>query len=222
MDVVEHVRNELAALADPDKAQAMAAYLKTDMPFYGVQAAPRRSIVKRLVKAAPAASHTDYLHTVADLWQQPHREEKYAAIDYAILHPAHIVSASVPLYRKMIVEGAWWDLVDPVAADLVGGVLATERAALTPTMVAWSHDDDLWLRRTSLICQLRHKEATDTDLLFELCTRLAPEREFFIRKAIGWALRQYAWTNPDAVRAYLDRYGDELSGLSRREAGKHL
>ena len=89
-------------------------------------------------------------------------------------------------------------------------------------MRAWIDDRDLWLRRTSIICQVGHKESTDEGLLFDACASRLHEGEFFIRKAIGWALREYAKTDPDAVRAFVDNHRDEMSGLSIREAAKHL
>lgn len=122
----------------------------------------------------------------------------------------------------MAVEGAWWDLVDDVAANLVGALLLGHRAAMRPVMEAWVDDDDMWRRRTAILSQLRHRDQTDAEMLFDFCRRRAHETEFFIRKAIGWALREYSKTDPGAVAAFLRRHGDELSGLSRREAAKHL
>ncbi|MDH3308184.1 MAG: DNA alkylation repair protein [Acidimicrobiia bacterium] len=219
---VAFARTELAAIADPARATPMAAYLKTDMAFYGVTAPLRRRVSGQLAKRFPPDSRLQYESVVRALWGLAHREEKYLAIDYAERFKVHIVPDSVPLYRDLIVSGAWWDFVDPVAAHLVGVVLRTRREVLTPTIVAWGSHDDLWLRRTALICQLGHKADTDVALLFDLCRSLAPEKEFFIRKAIGWALRDYARTDPDAVRRFLVDNHDRLSGLSYREAAKHL
>ena len=128
----------------------------------------------------------------------------------------------VDLYERMVSEGAWWDLVDSIAAGIIGNVVLNERARMRPVLNAWIDCDDMWLRRTAIISQLEHKESTDAWMLFDFCTRRAFEKEFFIRKAIGWALRQYARTNPEAVTEYLLENRDSLSGLSFREAAKHL
>jgi 3-methyladenine DNA glycosylase AlkD len=212
----------LSEAADPEKAGPMAAYLKTDMPFYGVQKAGRVPIQREIRKRFPPADPEEYRKSVLALWNLPHREEKYLAIGYARSFPAYIAPASMALYRQLIVEGAWWDLVDGIASDLVGTVLLDARPETTPTIEAWIDDPDLWLRRTAIICQLRHNERTDVGLLFRACEARMAETEFFIRKAIGWALRQYARTDPEAVRRFVIDHRDRMSGLSYREATKHL
>ena len=219
---VEYVQAELTARADPEKAPQMAAYLKTDMPFYGVQAAGCREIVRDLKRQFPPQSPDEYRHMVELLWSLPHREEKYVAISFARSHQQFITLEQLDLYRRLIVEGAWWDFVDTVASGLVGRVLLGDREALRPTLDEWIDGDDMWLRRTAIISQLDHKDQTDVDMLFDYCLRGAHEKEFFIRKAIGWALRQYARTDPDAITTFLLVHRDELSGLSFREAAKHL
>ena len=212
----------LAAVADPGAAAAMARYMKTDMPFYGVKTPERRPIAAELARRWVPATHGEYEALVIGLWRQPHREEKYLAIGLAERHKRFITVEAVSLYRRLIVEGAWWDLVDGVAADLVGRVLLEHRTEITPIIRSWLDDEDVWLRRSAIISQLQHKASTDAALLFECCARRADEKEFFIRKAIGWALRQYARTDPGAVRRFVAERGDRLSGLSRREAMRHL
>ncbi|MFP3916043.1 MAG: DNA alkylation repair protein [Actinomycetota bacterium] len=212
----------LSELADPEAARQMAAYMKTDMPFYGVKKPDRVPVLRRLAAEFPPANASDYRRKVGALWERPHREEKYLAIGYARRFGDHIDLPQLGLYRRMVVEGAWWDLVDEVAAHLVGKLVAEHRRQMRPVLEGWIDDDDLWLRRTAILCQLRHKEATDAAILFDFCRRRAHEKEFFIRKAIGWALREYARTDPEAVRQFVEDAGGELSGLSRREATRHL
>jgi 3-methyladenine DNA glycosylase AlkD len=216
------VADRLADATDPAKAGPMAAYLKTDMPFYGVQKAGRVPILREAVKRFPPSTRGEYRTAILALWAQPHREEKYLAIGYARSFPRFVTLSSVQLYRRLIVEGAWWDLVDEVATHLVGDVLLHQRAAMTPKVEAWIDDRDLWLRRTSILAQIGHKDATDPALLFEACERRMHETEFFIRKAIGWALRDYARTDPEAVATFVTEHRVNLSGLSYREATKHL
>ena len=221
-EAVEFVRSALAAVADPAKAGPMAAYLKTDQPFYGVQKPDRTPIVRELVRRYPPADRPGYEEMVRALWSQPHREEQYVALGYARSFADHITAPSVPLYRDLIVEGAWWDLVDEVAPRLVGGALDVDRDLVLPTVRSWIDAEDRWLRRSAIVVQLRYKDRTDTELLSDACTANLADPDFFIRKAVGWALRQYARTDPTWVRTYVAEHEDQLSPLSRREAMKHL
>ncbi len=118
--------------------------------------------------------------------------------------------------------GAWWDYVDEVAIRRVGPILRTDPISVAPVLRAWSTDDDIWRRRTSILAQIGSKADTDLDLLVDCLAPSLSHREFFVRKAIGWALREYAKTDPEWVRRYLAEHGKQMSGLSRREAAKHL
>ncbi len=220
--VAKHVAQSLEELRDPDKAAGMAAYMKTDMPFYGVQKPERIEILRDLKKNFKPATATDYADGVLSLWSQPHREEKYFAINYAHMFREFVVLDSMPIYERMIREGAWWDFVDPLSVDLVGGVYMRERKVLKPLMNRWSKDKDKWIRRSSLLCHLHHKHDTDYEQLFAQCLLLAAEKEFFIQKAIGWALREYSKSNPKAVKTFLRQNNAVLSALSYREGAKHL
>lgn len=219
---VAFASRELAARAEPVAAADMARYLKTDMPFFGVKTPERKSISVELGRRWVPTTAREYERLVLALWREPQREHKWLALGVAERHKRFIDLPALPLYRRLIVEGAWWDLVDGVAANLIGKVLLDHRADLTPTIRDWLEDDCMWLRRTAIISQLNHKAATDVELLFECCAARAHETEFFIRKAIGWALRQYARTDPEAVRRFVHQHDGELSGLSKREALKHL
>jgi 3-methyladenine DNA glycosylase AlkD len=221
MDLVDEAASLLAAEADPERAEGMAAYLKTEMPFYGVSSPARRRLLRQLAGFAPE-TNAEYRIQVIDLWEQPHREEKYLAIDWARRHRTFIRLENVDLYERMIVEGAWWDLVDDIAANLVGTVVRTDLDRMRPVLERWLTGDDLWLRRAVIISQLKSKDETDAALLFDACERTAHETDFFIRKAIGWALRQHSRVDPDAVRDFVEQHRDDLSGLSVREATKYL
>lgn len=223
------VRSGIAEAADPEKADRMRSYMKSAMPYRGVQAAPLRTVLRELLVKHRLPDRDAWESCVRDLWDTAEfREERYAAI--ALASHRHYLRyqdpASLPLYRHLVVSGAWWDHVDPVATRSVGPILAAHPAEVTPVVRAWAVDDDLWLRRTAVICQLPRKADTDLRLLREVIEpNLAGSRfgrEFFVRKAIGWALRQYARTDPDWVRAFVREHEDMLSGLSRREALKNL
>ncbi len=220
--MADYVASELEARADPIAATAMAAYMKTDMPFYGVKTPDRRPILREVLRRYPVASKSAYRKAVLVLWNLPHREEKYLAIGVAGAYTDFITMDAVPLYRKLVIEGGWWDFVDGIAADLVGRVALQERADMAPVLDRWIDDPNLWIRRSAILAQLRHKDATDQARLFTYCLQRAHEREFFIRKAIGWALRQYARTEPEAVRRFVLANREVWSGLTYREATKHL
>ncbi len=220
--VADFVRAELTALANPDNAGPMAAYMKTDMPFHGVKGAGRKLVFRAMLREFKPTSRDDYERNVLSLWALPHREEKYAAIEYATRFRKHMVFASLPLYERMIVEGAWWDLVDGVVPRAGERLFAIDADRTAAVARGWSRSDDVWLRRSALICQLKRRSNTDAELLFELCTQLAPETIFWVRKAIGWSLREYSKWEPDAVAAYLKAHGSLLSGLSYREASRGL
>jgi 3-methyladenine DNA glycosylase AlkD len=221
-DLVASVEMELIAVADPEKAGPMAVYMKTDMPFYGVQKAARTQILRRVKREFPPVDCVEYRAAVLALWQLAHREEKYLAIAYARAFDEYVRADSMQLFERLVVEGAWWDLVDEAAARLVGRALFKERTRIVPTVRSWISSEDMWLRRTSIICQLAHKSDTDVALLADACTANLGDSAFFIRKAIGWSLREYAKTDPAWVTDYVDRYRIELSSLSLREATKHL
>lgn len=221
-ELVEFVVARLSASADAKKAPVMAAYMKTDQPFYGVPT-PERTIIMREVRDRfVPADQRGYRDAILALWRLPHREERYAAIAYARQHPGFITPASLPIYERMIREGAWWDFVDEIAAHLVGTLLLENRKAIRPVIERWIDDDHMWIRRAALIAHVKHKQATDAAQLFDHCLRRAHEKDFFIRKAIGWALRDYSKTNPAAVKSFLAKNKSALSALSYNEGSKHL
>jgi 3-methyladenine DNA glycosylase AlkD len=220
--LIEYVQAELRAQANPEKAEGMQAYMKTDMPFYGVQKSGRVKILGHLKKNFSPADRDEYEELVTALWELPHREEKYLAQGVATTHRRFIVPESLPLYRRFIVEGAWWDFVDEAATHMVRELVISYPEKTWPIVDTWIEDEDMWQRRAAIICQVGAKEHTDPDRLFGFCEARMHENEFFIRKAIGWALREYAKTDPEAVAGFVERNRHELSGLSYREATKHI
>lgn len=203
----------------------MQAYMKSALPYHGVAAAGCRRIFREVLAAHPIADRATWLATVRTLWDgATHREERYAAL--AVVrdrrYAAYRDPQVLPLYRHLIVTGAWWDVVDDVASHLVGPLLLGHRAQVRPTVLAWATDEERWLRRTAVICQLGAKERTDLDLLTAAVEANLADPDFFLRKGIGWALRQYAWTDPEWVRSFVAAHVDRLSPLSRREALKNV
>lgn len=220
--VVRYVLDEFTRLANAQKAVEMAAYMKTTMPFYGIQKPDRIPVYKEIARLFRPQSRKEYERNVKALWSQTHREVKYAALGYAGKFSEFVSFESMPLFEQLVREGAWWDLVDDIAINLIGDVLLKDRSTVTPLIKQYVRDDDMWIRRTSLICHNHHKKQTDQKLLLATCVKLAAEREFFIRKAIGWALREYSSANPAAVMKFLDDNKTILSPLSFREGAKYL
>jgi len=223
--LLERLRLALSAAGDPERARAQQAYMKSEMPYYGVSSPELTVLLRPLLAEFKPASRAEWEQTVRALWDgATHREERYAAIAFAQHRAAKKWQDpdALDLYQHLISTGAWWDLVDTVAGDLVGGVLLSHTRKTTPTMREWAVSDDLWLRRAAVLCQLKHGTDTDLDLLLYVIEANLDDTSFWLRKAIGWALRQYARTDPEWVRAEVERLGSRLSGLSRREALKHL
>jgi 3-methyladenine DNA glycosylase AlkD len=221
-DVVAFVQSALAERADPEKAEGMQAYMKTDMLFYGVQKPGRTQILRRIKREYAPQTHHEYVTLATALWELPHREEKYLAQGVATMFAEFIVPDSMPLYVRFIREGAWWDFVDETATHMIRELVLDYPEETWPTVDLWNDDEDMWLRRVSIICQIGAKERTDADRLFRFCRARMHEKEFFIRKAIGWALREYAKTDARAVADFVAIHREELSGLSFREATKHI
>jgi 3-methyladenine DNA glycosylase AlkD len=203
----------------------MQAYMKSAMPYLGVTSVPMREAVRAAIATHPVSTFDEWRDTVLALWHEAaFREERYAALEIvgATRHKAFRTLDALPLYRELIVDGAWWDLVDGLAAHEIGELLRRHPVEMRQILLEWAHGEDPWLRRTSIICQVGFKRTTDRDLLYACIEPSLAERGFFLRKAIGWALREYAKAEPEAVRKYVEANESRLSGLSKREAQKHV
>jgi 3-methyladenine DNA glycosylase AlkD len=223
--LIADVGRELASAANPANARAMQAYMKSAMPYRGV-ASPRQLRIWKLVfERHPLKDFDAWFDTTLALWRGArYREERYGAIALTGVrrYAPFQTLATVPLYEEIIVTGAWWDYVDVVASRRMGPLLERYPAAISRLMRRWSRAQHLWKRRTAILCQLSLKDRTNVKLLYDCIEPNLNDREFFIRKAIGWALRQYSWVNPGEVRSYVDAHQDRLSPLSQREAMKHI
>jgi 3-methyladenine DNA glycosylase AlkD len=221
-DLIAAVTGGLTAAADPQRAPRMQAYMKSAMPFLGVPLPTVRAVVRAAVRDHPPLDIDALVASATSLWRRAtHREQRYAATALTGSPMVDRGLALLPLYEEMIVTGAWWDHVDAVAPRL-GRLLATHPAELRPLLLGWSTAEDRWLRRASIIAQLGAKAHTDLDLLTVVIDVNAAETDFFVRKAIGWALRDYSRTDPDWVRRFVATRTGALSDLSRREATKRL
>ena len=218
------LRRELHAVADPEKASGMQRYMKSEMPYYGVQKPARTKICKALFQAYPMRTFDDWTENVLGLWRgAKFREEHYVALDLAgtKAYSEYQTMKTLPMYEEMVVSGAWWDYVDDIASHRLRVLVDRYPKAMARRMRSWSKDRDLWKRRCSIICQLRRGLDTDLDLLWDCIEPNLADKEFFVRKAIGWALRDLAWFDLEAVERYVEEHEDRLSGLSKREALKN-
>jgi len=223
--LIEAVRAALAARADPVRAAGTQAYMKSAMPYYGLRMPDLRSALRPLIDDFALPTFDDWHDTIRGLWDEAtRREERYAALELlgTRRYLAYRTLDALPLYEYLIVTGAWWDLVDDIATHRIGDLLRRFPAAIRPVLLSWSTGEDHWLRRTSIICQIGARSGTDRELLFACIEPSLGERDFFLRKAIGWALREYSKTAPETVRAYVAANESRLSTLSRREALRRL
>ncbi|MFG2983947.1 DNA alkylation repair protein [Streptomyces sp. NPDC048258] len=219
--LLERLTGAYAAAADPVRAAAMTAYMKDVAPFLGIPTPLRRELSKEVTKDTPRPSEADCAALALRCWGLPEREYHYFAVDYLRRHVSRCSSGLLPVVRHLIATVPWWDTVDLLAAHTVGPLVAADPATAA-VMDEWIGDEDLWLARAALLHQLRYKSATDTGRLFGYCRRRADHPDFFVRKAIGWCLREYAKTDPAAVRAFVEAERGSLSPLSVREALKNL
>jgi 3-methyladenine DNA glycosylase AlkD len=199
--------------------------MKSAMPYRGVTTPILRQACRSVFEQFPLLSEDEWRATILVLWDDAaYREERYAALELVGYgrYAAYRSMRALPLYEQLIVSGAWWDLVDGLATHEVGDLLRRFPEEMRSQLLAWSRGDDAWLRRTSIICQVSFKRATDQALLYACIEPSLGARDFFLRKAIGWALREYGKTEPEAVARYVAEHSNQLSGLSRREALKYV
>ncbi|MBL7810689.1 MAG: DNA alkylation repair protein [Bacteroidetes bacterium] len=206
--------------ADGSNAEKMAAYMKNHFIFFGIPKTVRVEISKPFLLAHFKKDWPVLLPILKDLWEKPEREFHYTAMELMRKSKCWKHKESIRFFEKCILSHTWWDSVDAIAAHMVGGYFSCYPEQRNQYIEKWMQSDSFWLQRTCLLFQLNYKERTDSGLLFACIVPLLHSKEFFIQKAIGWALRQYARINPDVVLAFVDSH--PLKPLSRREALKHF
>ena len=225
-ELVAAVRAALVAGADPERALGQQRYMKSAMPFHGLTSPQLKAAVAPLLRdpGLVMESREQWVATIEALWHgATHREEWYAAIALARHRPYRtwVDSDAMPLWQSLIRAGAWWDVVDDIATHLVRDTVAAAPTVEGLRMREWAADESLWVRRAAILCQIGVRHGLDPQLLVDVVEPNVHDRDFFSRKAIGWALRDRARVDPDWVRSFVASHPD-LSGLSRREALKHL
>lgn len=211
---------ELKKQASAEKQPAMEAYMKGRFSFLGVMNTERKAVQKNHFPLWKKDKNMDPIQVAMELWNQPQREFQYAAMDWMRATSLWKIPGSIRYFEKWVLDRSWWDSVDAIAVTCIGGYFLKFPDERDIWIEKWNASPDFWLNRCCLLFQLKYKNRIDSDLLFALIDTHKGQKEFFIRKAIGWALRELSKTQPRLVRDYLDR--TELSGLSIREASKYL
>lgn len=216
------LRQLLSTQANAAKALPMAAYMKQRFEFFGIPTPIRRQTVRPVLAQLGRLLDTDGLLSVAHaLWRFPERECQYVAVDLLVKYASRFEPRHEPEMAALIQAKSWWDSVDLLATHVYGS-LCRHCVHMQARMKMYAQDDNLWLRRVAILHQLTYGAETDRERLSAILTANLDHGDFFIRKAMGWALRQLARTDPDWVRAWIETHAQQVSGLTRREALKHL
>jgi 3-methyladenine DNA glycosylase AlkD len=218
--IIAEIRELFRDAANPTDAGPMADYMKNIAPFFGVKAVPRRLIQKEVFRQYDALPAADWDRLLHNLYDQPERELHQMATDWLHHRRKTFTAGTITRIEWLITHHSWWDTVDTLASESLGEWAARFPDEAAPVMERFISSGNFWLNRSAIIHQLTYGNQTDTELLSRSIRPHLSSKEFFLRKAIGWALRQYARTNPDWVRNFVDTH--PMSGLSKREALKHL
>lgn len=202
---------------DAARAAQSKSYLKDQYEFYGIRATVLRDVLRSHIRSNGLLSGQEELETVVrKAWAWKEREMQYCGLELFDRYLRKNDVVCMDLLEYLVVTKSWWDTVDAVAAWLIGTTFRRHQELIGPHTRRWMASGNIWFQRTCLIFQLKYRDATDADLLFGFIRELASGKTFWIRKAIGWALREYSKTDPEAVKEFVE--SQELSGLSRREA----
>lgn len=215
---VQNLRKALELRANPENAAHQKAYMRNQFAFFGLKAPEQKALYRDFFKQHGSPPADEIRTVIRELWQQPEREFQHFGMLLLEKYVKEGEADMINLFEFMITTKSWWDTVDMIASRLVGPHFKRFPKQIPIYTEKWMKSGNFWLQRTALLFQLKYKKNTDTKLLFNLIERLAHEDEFFIRKAIGWALREYSKTDPQAVINFVESH--ELKPLSRREALK--
>ncbi|WP_267897303.1 DNA alkylation repair protein [Peribacillus saganii] len=203
-----------------ENAGPMSAYMKNHFPFLGIKSPDRRILMTQFFRDTGILKKPFSEAFVRELWSYPERELQYAAMDYMMKYAKKLEKGYISLLKELIEQKSWWDSVDAIASNLVGSIAAKYPELMDEYIEHWSKHENMWLRRTAILFQLKYKEKTDEERLYRYILRNADSGEFFIQKSIGWALREYSKTNPESVRAFIESHS--LAKLSVREGSKYI
>jgi 3-methyladenine DNA glycosylase AlkD len=211
---------KFGANRNEEQAGPMKAYMKNHFPFLGIKSPIRKQLLSEHFAEYALPDPKQFFEEVWKLYNLPEREYQYAAIALMEIMKKQFTLDDFPALLELIETKSWWDSVDSIAPHFVGHIVKTDREYGEKVMLEWSQSENMWTNRSAILHQLKFKQETDTDLLFKIIEQHSDSKEFFIQKAIGWALREYAKTNPDCVKSFVE--GNPLKRLSKREALKHF
>ncbi|KFN02850.1 DNA alkylation repair protein [Bacillus clarus] len=217
---VKALQEHFIAHKNPEKAEPMARYMKNHFSFLGIQSPERRQLLREVIQLHPLPSKEDFPIIIRELWDLPEREFQAVALDILQKYKKHLDATHIPFLEELIVTKSWWDSVDGIVPTFLGGIFLKHPELISAYIPKWIASENIWLQRSTILFQLKYKQQMDEDLLFWIIGQLKSSKEFFIQKAIGWVLREYAKTKPDIVWEYIQN--NELAPLSRREAIKHI
>lgn len=207
-------------LRNDQLAEPMKAYMKHHFPFLGIKSPARTEALRNYFSTHNIPEKPELLEEVWNIYQLPEREYQYVAIALLSKKLKTLFVDDLGFIEKLITEKSWWDSVDSIAPTIVGDIVKRDRKSGEKIMLQWSDSDNMWLNRAAILHQLKYKKDTDEKVLIEIIIKHKNSNEFFIQKAIGWVLREYAKTNPVFVQQFVASH--ELKPLSKREALKHL
>ena len=219
MDKYETIKKIFENHSNPERAISMSKYMKDQFSFYGIAAADRKNLYKDFLKQEKKQEKLDWAF-LDQCYADDHREFQYLAYEYLLAMKKQLSFEDISLVKDLVMKKSWWDTVD-FLAQVVGNI-ALKDSCVDEWMLAWSQEENIWVRRVSILYQLRFKEKTNTTQLEQILLNCVGTNEFFINKAIGWALREYSKTNPDWVRTFLENHQAQMANLSIREASKYL
>ncbi|NLP37432.1 MAG: DNA alkylation repair protein [Firmicutes bacterium] len=220
MQLIKEIVALFEANRNYENAAPMAKYMKNQFPFLGIKTPARQALMQSFYKKSKILATPFQEELVLALWEKEEREYQYAALHYLKKSLPKLTKKDLPLMQKLITTKSWWDTVDMLAQHPVGTIALNYPEVIPETIIDWAQSENMWLRRTAILFQLKYKENTDEELLSEIVKQNAGSKEFFIQKAIGWALREYSKTNPESVKKFIAE--NKLPKLSQREGSKYL
>ena len=225
-DLVQRYQEVFLKNADPKRGEEMAAYMRDQFPFVGLSSPVRKQLQREILREGPAVQ--DPFSVALELWQLNEREFQSAGCDllrslYSKKKlPDYSGTEALGYLERLVTTKSWWDTIDALAPVVLYNIVTRcDDVSMRNVCREWIRSDNFWIQRSALLCQLKAKENTDEELLFELVLHVAGEKEFFLRKGAGWALREYSKISPKAVRAFIDKHSDVLSPLTIKEGGKY-
>ena len=219
MDKYLEIKKIFESREDKENAVAMSKYMRNLFDFYGIPASKRKEVYKDFIKSEKKAKIIDW-EFLDKCYEDKHREFQYLVYDYLLATKQYVSFEDIPKIKKYIINKPWWDTIDFLCKII--GDIGLRDLRVKDLMIDWSKSENIWLKRTAIEHQLGLKDKTDTELLGRVIVNSFGSDEFFVNKAIGWALRDYSKTDPEFVKDFINKHKDEMNSLSIKEASKYI